>query len=124
MNENDITSAAEQAAEVEAEAQEQPEVGVYVHQFKKPWSYNGNEITSLTFDWTSLTGADHMEIENEMLMEGRTLITPEFSGDFLWGMARKACDMKIRPDAAKEMPMRDFQVITKKARSFLLKSGS
>ena len=62
-------------------------------------------------------------------MKGRTLVSPAFTGDFLAGMAARACterDEKGKPvidgQALKKMPMTDFQAITRKARGFLLRA--
>ena len=119
------------AVEAEREANAEPDIGTYTHTFKNPVNYQGTIIEELTFDWGKLTGADHLEIENELLMRGKTLVTPEFSCDFLWRMATRACTMRddngvrvLRPDSSKFVPIRDFQVICKRARSFLLRAGS
>ena len=126
-----ITTAAEQAEEMENQAKAEPDIGTYVHTFKNPVNYQGTVIEELTFNWGKLTGSDHIEIENELLMRGKTLVTPEFSCDFLWAMAIRACTKLdengvrvLRTDASKSIPIRDFQVICKKARSFLLRAGS
>ena len=126
-----IKTAAEQAEEMENQAKAEPDIGTYVHTFKNPVNYQGTVIEELTFNWGKLTGSDHIEIENELLMRGKTLVTPEFSCDFLWAMAIRACTKLdengvrvLRTDASKSIPIRDFQVICKKARSFLLRAGS
>lgn len=118
------------AVEIEAAAKAEPDIGTYTHVFKSTFNYQGTAIDELTFEWGKLTGADHLEIENELLMRGKTLLTPEFSCDFLWRMAIRACtlvdekgDRVLRADASRFMPIRDFQVICKKARSFLLRVG-
>lgn len=122
---------ADAAVEAEREANAEPDFSTYTHTFKKPVSYHGASLEELTFDWGKLTGADHLEIENELLMMGKTLVTPEFSCDFLWRMAIRACTMVdeegirvLGVDALKALPIRDFQRICKRARSFLLRSGS
>lgn len=126
-----IKTAAEQAEEMENQAKAEPDIGTYVHTFKNPVNYQGTVIEKLTFNWGKLTGSDHIEIENELLMRGKTLVTPEFSCDFLWAMAIRACTKLdengvrvLRTDASKSIPIRDFQMICKKARSFLLRAGS
>ena len=120
---------AKEAERVAEEAKQEPETGSYTHTFKKPFQWKERAFESLTFDWTALTGRDHLEIENEMTMKGRTLIAPEFSGDFLAGMAARACTERnkegkrvINTQAVMEMPLRDFQTITRKARGFLLRA--
>lgn len=119
-------AAAEQAAE---EAKREPETGSYTHTFKTPFRWKERTFESLTFDWTALKGRDHLEIEQEVLMKGRTLVAPAFTGEFLAGMAARACTERdekgkrvIDTQAIAEMDMVDFQSITRKARGFLLRA--
>ena len=128
----DLAGVAEDAAEagrVAEEAEKEPETGSYTHTFKKPFPWKGKTYETLTFDWTALDGGDHLEIESEILMKGRTLVSPAFTGDFLAGMAARACTERdekgkrvIDGQALKKMSMTDFQVITRKARGFLLRA--
>lgn len=127
----DMDGVAQDAAEAErvaAEAKQEPEVGSYTHTFKNPFPWRGKTYEKLTFDWTALKGRDHLEIENEIMMKGRALITPEFTGEFLAGMAARACTERnekgkrvIDTAAVMEMDLADFQAITRKARGFLLR---
>lgn len=128
----DMTAVEEDAAEAERvaeEARKEEETGSYTHRFKKPFLWKGHAYDSLTFDWTALSGRDHLEIENELTMKGRTLVSPAFSGDFLAGMAARACTERdengrrvIDGQAVAEMAMTDFQAITRRARGFLLRA--
>ncbi len=115
------------AERVAEEAKKEPETGSYTHTFKKPFQWKGRMFDSLTFDWTTLSGRDHLEIENEIMMKGRTLVIPAYTGDFLSGMAARACTERdekgrraIDGQAIMELPMGDFQAITRSARNFLL----
>lgn len=130
-DEKALGTAAEEAAEAEEEARRGDDAGTYTHTFLKPFSYRGSTIEELTFDWGRLSGDDHLEIEDELLRRGKTLVTPEFTSDFLWGMAVRACTLRddngvpaLGRDAVRAMGMRDFQLICRKARSFLLRAGS
>ena len=122
---------AEAAAELEREAKAELDISTYTHKFKNPFTVQGITVDALTFNWGALTGKDHMDIENEMLMRGKTLVVPEFTSDFLCGMAVRACTVRdkdgiciLSTKAMREMPIRDFQLICKKARSFLQHAGS
>lgn len=124
-----IKEDAEEAERVEEEARQEPETGSYTHTFKKPFPWNGKTYETLTFDWTALSGRDHLDIESEIVMKGRTLVSPAFQGDFLAGMAARACTERdekgrrvIDGQAIKKMSMTDFQAITRKARGFLLRA--
>ncbi len=124
-------SPAVEAAALESEAKAERDNSIYTHTFKHPFSYQGVTIEKLTFDWGKLTGEDHLAIENELLLRGKTLVTPEFTGEFLCGMATRACTERngdgfriLNMEVLKALPMRDFQTICKKARAFLLRAGS
>lgn len=124
-------SDAEQAIKIAEEANTEQDCFTYTHKFKKPFSYRNMIYEQLTFDWGSLTGKDHMAIENEILRRGKTLILPAYTSEFLCGMAVRACIDKneegfhiLNDDAMKAMPMRDFQTICQKARDFLLRGES
>lgn len=117
------------AEKQEQAAQREPNVLVYVHTLSKPLQWEGNTYDKLTFRWDTLTGADHLEIEFEMLKKGQTLVVPEYTGDYLCGMAVRACEEwknlgPARNGAMRKLPLKDFSVICKKARSFLMVSES
>ncbi len=127
----DHKTGAEAAAELSEAVSSEPDVFTYTHYFSKPFTFRGVTHEQLTFDWGALTGNDHMAIETEMLRHGKTLIVPEYTSEFLCGMAVRACTARndenfrvLNTDAMKAMPMRDFQTICKRARNFLLHAGS
>ena len=120
---------AAQAAALETAAKAKEGGDTYTHILKHPFTCRGAAIEELTIDWGSLTGADHLAIENELLMRGKTLVTPEFTGEFLCGMAIRACTDRtpdgfrvLDLDTMKKLPLRDFQTICKRARTFLLRA--
>ena len=78
------------AGEQEAAAKAEPDTRVYIFHPDKPLEWEGRTYESLTFQWDGLTGRDHLEIESELLMRGRTLVVPEYTGDYLCGMAARA----------------------------------
>ena len=121
MAKDEILNAAEMDA-AEAEAEQIDSVGVYTHEFKKPFTCEGNTYESLTFNFDSLSGADSLAIENEMMALGKPLVAPEFSGEYLIRMAAKAA--KISSTVIEAMPLADYNRIRSHARTFLLKSGS
>ena len=93
---------------------------LYVRNLEIPLDYNEKTYTSLTFDWSRLTGRDSLAIEAEMAAMGKAVITPEFSGEFLRRMAVRACNEPIGIDAMEKLTIRDFNAIRSSARSFLL----
>lgn len=127
------------AEELEREAKNGNDITTYTHHFSIPFTFHSviedviksTTVDTLTFDWGALTGTDYLEIEDEMLMRGRTLVVPMFSGLFLCGMAARACTLRnengirsLDMRALKSMPIRDFRLIIDKARSFLQRAES
>ena len=94
----------------------------YTHVFHKPFVYMGKTINELTFEWGSLTGQDALSIEAELQAIGKPSVVPAFSGEYKIRMAARACTKTIGADAFEQMPLYDFNRITDRARSFLLKS--
>lgn len=115
--------------EQEAKATSDADAGSYEHIFKEPWEHGKKVYTSLHFEWNTLTGGDSLAIEMELRRQGVTLVVPAFTGDYLAGMAARACverkdesgTIVIRTADIKSMPMTDFLAITAQARNFLLR---
>ena len=111
INEDELTAA-------QAEANESTDV--YVHKFKKTFEFEDKVFDELTFKWSVLTGADSLAIENELQSLGKVIVTPEFSCEYLIRLAARACNEKIGSDLISALPLRDFNKIRSKARSFLM----
>ncbi len=97
---------------------------VFVHKLTRPVTYNGKEYSELSFDWWSLTGADGLQIENEMQRLNKPVIVPALSGDYLIRMAARACAEQVGTDIFEQMALFDYNKIRSAARSFLLNSES
>lgn len=125
-----IEAAAQAAEALEKAAGLENSIGVYTHNFKKPFSYAGKTFDTLTFNWEGLTGNDSLAIENEILSKGKTLVVPAYTGEYLTGMAARACTERdekgarvVGTDTIRALPLGDFQTICGRARTFLLRAG-
>lgn len=96
--------------------------GLVTIKFRKPVTYNGEQIQELTFDFDSLTGADSMNIDEELTAMGKFILSPAFSGPYLDRMAAKACTLPIGIDLFRTLSIRDYNRIRNAARAFLLES--
>lgn len=129
--EDKVIDMAEAAASIEEQAKAAGVgTGTYTHLFRSPFSYAGKTYEELTFDWESLTGDDSLAIEGEVNSKGKTLVIPAYTGEYLVGMAARACTARdengrrvIGSDTIRAMPLGDFQKICNRARNFLLRSG-
>lgn len=119
---SELEEMAQDAEALEQKAKQEMDITTYTHRFKKPFTWEGRTYEELTFDWGKLTGSDYLAVENEMLAQGKTLVTPEFSGDFLMGIAARACTSQMNVQTLKKMPLRNFRAILGRARSFLLRA--
>ena len=99
------------------------DISVYNHRFASPFTYEGKTYEELTFEFGKLTGTDALAIENELSTLGKMFISPEFSGEYLVRMAAKACTEPIGADVLSAMPLREYNRIRNRARSFLLYNG-
>ena len=122
---------AEAAEQIEADALEkEPDSERYTHYFKRPFTYQGRTVETLTFDWDTLSGRDSLAIERELRTKNITLVIPAYTGEYLVGMAARACVDRteegkrfVGTDMIQAMPLGDFQQITKQARYFLIRAG-
>ena len=127
------------AEELERKAKAENDITTYTHRFSSPFTFHiitkdaikDTTVDTLTFNWDTLTGTDYLEIEDEVMMRGKPLVVPAFTGLFLCGMAVRACTLRnedgtrtLDARALKSMPIRDFQTIIKRAQSFLQRAGS
>lgn len=92
----------------------------YTLKFKKPFEYDGQSYTELTFNWDALTGEDSLAIEAELQAMGKLIVSPTFSGEYLVRMAAKACTTPVGQDLLRALPISDYNRIRSAARSFLL----
>ena len=106
-------------------------IGSYTYTFRKPFTYEGRTYETLTFDWDQLTGADSLAIENSITKRGRTLVIPAYTGEYLVGMAVRACTERtedgrrvVGEQLIRALPLGAFQSICNAARDFLLVTGS
>lgn len=117
---DDENAAVEEAAEMLEKDSEKTD-GVFTAELKKPLMYNGKEYTKLTFDFNKLTGADAVNIEDEMAAKGNTIFMNEVASSvYLMTMAARACEEHIPYNALKNLGIVDFNRIKNKARLFLL----
>ena len=126
------TQGAAAAEELEQEAKAGNDITTYTHRFSSPFTFHvitkdaikDTTVDALTFNWGTLTGADYLKIEDEVLMHGKTLVVPAFTGLFLCGMAVRACTLRnedgtrtLDARALKSMPIRDFQTVIQSSAS-------
>lgn len=106
--------------EMEAAKEEASDAGTYTHVLKKPFSYEGQEVSELHFDWEELTGKDSLAIERELQALNRPVVVREISGEYQIRLAARACRENISVDFLKALPLKECNRILNAARSFLL----
>lgn len=86
----------------------------------KPIMYNGEEVTELAFDFDKLTGADALNIEEELVARGKTMYYGAINdANYLIRMAAKACTKPVGMDFFYKISIIDFEKIKNRARFFL-----
>ncbi len=95
--------------------------GVWKCKLSKPITYDGIEYGELTFNFGKLTGADALNIEDELAAKGKPVFMNETANaQYLILMAARACEENIHSNAFGLMGIVDFNRIKNKARLFLL----
>lgn len=110
MNEENMT----------AEPETTEDAAFYTIKLKKPVNYDGEEIGEIAFDFASLTGADAMNIDDELSAAGKFVPVAAFSTEYLIRMAAKAAKKPIGADFFKLLCLSDFEKIKARARRFLI----
>lgn len=90
---------------------------------RKPLNYLGKTYEEFHFDFDSLTGADALDVEEEMQKEGLpVVVVAAFNSEYLIRIAAKACSEPIGSDAFRYCSLYDFNKIKDRMRGFLLAS--
>ena len=96
------------------------ETGTLVHlDLARPVTYNGEEIAALDFDFEALTGDDGTNVEQEIQAHGRAVLIPALDGEYLLGMAARACRQGVGTDFFGKASLKDTLKIRSLARNFL-----
>lgn len=88
-------------------------------EFKQPREWEGQTYDSLTFDWAKLTGEDFLAIEQLMILQGKAIVSAEFSTEFILQMAVRACREQVDIRFLRKLPIGLFNKIRNGARDFL-----
>ncbi|MCL1866485.1 MAG: phage tail assembly protein [Oscillospiraceae bacterium] len=92
--------------------------GVFVLEFKKPYKFDENTYTVLTFDFNKLKGEDYLDIEREMFDLGELRFYKASSDPhFLTRLAAKAGN--VSRDVITNLDIAKFSAIQEAARRFL-----
>ena len=126
-----IEKSAEQAEQAEAEALTEENSGIYTHEFKKPFTYEGRTYEQLSFDWESLSGKDSAAIERDLLNRNIAVVHAGFTPEYLAAMAARACTYRnedgfrtVTTNMIYALPLGEFRKICIAARNFLFRVGS
>ena len=92
---------------------------VFTHTLSKPIKYDGETITELVFDFSSLTGGDSLAVEDELRASGHPIFVRSIDGAYLIRMCAKACTKDIDYGVFEYMPAKDYISITNKLKRFL-----
>ena len=95
---------------------------VYVHEFKKPFKWEGKTYASLTFNFGKLTGADSLKIEGELKAMGWITVVPALDPQYKIRVAARACTERLGTDAFEAMPLGDFNRIMGRVQGFFMAS--
>ncbi len=92
-----------------------------VYHLKKPILYNGEEVSELSFDFDKLTGADALNIAEQIDSCGKTMYAAAINdAHYLILMAAKACTKPLGADFFNRISIVDFERIKNRARFFLM----
>ncbi len=88
--------------------------GVYVHTLRKPVEFEGETYETLTFNYSTLTGGDMINAEEDAFMPS---VAPELQGNILAGLAARAAGIDVGLLAA--LPIAEFAKIRRETKNFM-----
>lgn len=117
--ETEKTESLDELVEKELSSMENTSVENVLH-LTKPVLYNGEAVTELAFDFDKLTGADALNIEEELAARGKAMYFGAINdANYLIRMAAKACTKPVGMDFFNKISIIDFERIKNRARFFL-----
>ncbi|MCL2563607.1 MAG: phage tail assembly protein [Oscillospiraceae bacterium] len=90
----------------------------YTHKFDPPFEHGGKTYEEMVFDFDSLDGTAMVNVEQEAKALGEGHLVAEFDKAYQYRLAAKAAG--VSSDMILAMPLRDFNRITNRTRSFLI----
>lgn len=89
---------------------------------RKPYTYKGEQRSTINLDLENLTGADIVKAETELVAQGKIVVTGEYSKVYLSRIAARAA--KVPAEVLETFDCRDFMRITNEVQAFLVASDS
>ena len=97
----------------------------YTHEFATPFTYNGNTVEKLTFNWYTLTGRDSIGADRELSKSSGGRGAQNFGREHMALLAVRACSERngndiriVDKDFMEALPIVDFEEITTMGRLF------
>lgn len=104
-----------------AKAAENENINNWVWKLSKPVTYNGEEVSELTFNFEKITGRDAIEIEGELISNGKIALYSQVSNvHYIIRVAARACEKPIGIDIFDLVSISDFNVLRTHTQLFLL----
>lgn len=102
---------------------EKQDDGVFTRRLIKTLTYEGESYKTLTFDFSTLTGRDCINISTELAAVKKNALIPSLSADYRIRFAARACAENLPFDALLLLSAGDYLAIDSAVRSFLLAQG-
>lgn len=91
-------------------------------QLKKCLTHKGEELRELDIPLENLTGADLIDVEQQLFRSGKVALMPDYSKVYLIRVAARAA--RIPVEVLEQLSARDFTIVTNKVQNFLMESDS
>jgi hypothetical protein len=89
---------------------------------QKALKHKGQELTELDIPLETLTGADLIEVEQQLIQAGKLTLMADFAKVYLIRVAARAA--RIPVEVLESLSARDFTVVTGRVQGFLMGSDS
>jgi hypothetical protein len=89
---------------------------------QKALKHKGQELTELDIPLEALTGADLIEVEQQLSQAGKFALLPDYAKVYLIRVAARAA--RIPAEVLEGLSARDFTLVTNRVQNFLMGSDS
>ena len=104
-------------------AAEDENINNWVWKLSKPVTYNGEEVSELTFNFEKITGRDAIEIEGELISSGKIALYSQVSNvHYIIRVAARACEKPIGIDIFDLVSISDFNSLRTHTQLFLVRT--
>lgn len=89
-----------------------------IHEFEKPFEFEGKTYEQIEFDLEGLKGSDISEAKKRFVKAGNYAVLPAMDSDFCAILLARLC--RLPDEFFEQLPAREYCALTQKVSNFLM----